>query len=658
MNPRLRGLTLTLTVALCAAASANALYTAWADGWTVDEPGHFFWSLRLLESGIGERESYPTLRSKTPIVLPNVMLARPFAGGDPRVTRLLARLPSIGLYVALLGTVFWLARSFLPAGAAPLATIACALDPNLVAHGSLVTVDGAYALATLLTLATALAWAKRPSLTAAAALGIALGLAFTAKFTAVLLLPGVVLVVFLFPRSVLDRGWKVLGDGAVAAASACVVTCAFYLFLRVGVRFSDVHWSSPLFQHLTAAAPGLRLPLPADFLTGLDHTLAWEREPWNSVLLGRRFPRGVWYYFAVLWLVKTPLLLLFATAAGLVAGLRAGSFIRDPASSFLAANLVLALGYFSFFFHSQIGYRFVLMCVPLAYLLAAAAWAPLRGRPFLARAGLAVVAVSLAENLLYAGNPLAFTNALVWPKRQAFRIVADSNIDWDQNKDHVQEWLSEAGGNVHYEPAHLLPGVNAFRLNTVAGVFDFDRHRWLREHLDPFRHRGHTLLFFEVTPADFERFVDAERRRRPPADGEALCAPLSGPGPPLTPESGGEPLSVPAAGLAIACLDAPSGADLVVEGSEGAAFIGPCGERTRLDALSPRWAYWYRLEPGLHAFCVHPVPRVSPLAARWESRRGRVMVKLRPATPGENRALGFTPGTADGTAEPAREPFR
>lgn len=637
---------------VCALAIAQALVAAWTSSWTTDEPAHLFWSARLLLSGTGERESYPTLVSKTPVVLPNVLVllcARTF---DPQVVRLLARVPSVAWYAALLATVYWLTRSFVAPSAAPLAMIACALDPNLVAHGSLATADGVFALTTTLTLGTGLALASCPSAARAAALGIALGLAIVAKFSGLLLIPSILLLPALFPRRFFARGRALLLDAALLVASACTVICAGYLFSRVALPLAAAHWQSPLLERLSAWAPRLRLPLPMDLLTGIDSTLAWERQAWNSVVLGRVHPHGVWYYFVVLWLLKTPVVLLLVTAAGLGLGVRSGELLRNRAAFYLAVNLAFFLAYFSLIFHSQIGYRFVLMCIPLAYVLAGASLVPLSGRPWVATAGLGVVLVSVVENLLYLGNPLAFTNAAVWPKSQVFRLIADSNIDWGQNDDRYQVWLRDAGAQIHFEPAHILPGTNAFRLNTVAGVQDFARHRWLRENLDPVRHLGHTLLLFEVAEAQFDRFLAEERLLQPSPAAAGLCNPLPVPKRVVEPrDSGGIAVSLPK-GVAIACLDAPEGADVGIEGLRGAAVVSPCAESARADALPSGWVCWYRLEPGRHALCLQTWPgAVSPFEGRWLARRSNVAVRVRPASTAEQDALALRVAQARGRVD-------
>ena len=65
----------------------------------------------------------------------------------------------------------------------------------------------------------------------------------------------------------------------------------------------------------------------------------------------------------------------------------------DPTLAYLGLGLALNLAYFSFFFATQVGFRFVLMCLPIVALIAGAGLAPLavtaRGRM-----GVAVVALA------------------------------------------------------------------------------------------------------------------------------------------------------------------------------------------------------------------------------------------------------------------------
>ena len=69
--------------------------------------------------------------------------------------------------------------------------------------------------------------------------------------------------------------------------------------------------------------------------------------------------------------MKSPLSLLAAEAAGIGSGLASGVLFRAFWSIFLLVSLVGFLAFFSFYFRTQAGLRYVLMCVPLGYLLAA-----------------------------------------------------------------------------------------------------------------------------------------------------------------------------------------------------------------------------------------------------------------------------------------------
>lgn len=606
-----------LAVLACLISLASAGWAAWRQGWTYDEPFHLLWSERLLEQGISERESAERLDSKTPIMLPNVVCRKAAAAlsASERGERAAARLPGL-LWLALtfLG-VAWLGREAFGATSAAIAVTGVALDPNMAAHASLATVDAAYACATIATLAAALRFARAPGPGQAALLGLALGLAFAAKYTALLLLPGIALVFALAPsaRAALsERPRRFLGGLVVAAAVGWLTLCSCYLFHEMLVPLRAVGLRSWALAPIAKAAPELPSPLPASFLSGLDSTLARERGlEWDVVILGERHPRGVWFYFPVVWLLKTPLALLLLLVAGGAAALRHAELRRHHALRALLANLALTLAYFCLLFAVQKGFRYVLMCVPMAWLVAAAGLA--RTPRFGPRSLTLLAALALAENLAYLGNPLSFTNAAVQPKTQAFRLIADSNIDWGQNRDKIPGWLAARGIRAsRLDPVHLLAGPNVFSLNVAAGVFDFEQHRWLREHTDPLEHLGHTYLRFEIENEAFERFMNEERRLEPSATSRELCPADLGyePKPPGAQVPFVREAAPEAQRVWAACVDSERGLDLGLRVAEGRLRFGRFSSDRRCDAglLEDEHVAWYRLLPGTHALCVVEVP--------------------------------------------------
>jgi len=631
---------LLVTISLALLAIAHAGYSAWSQYWTYDERFHLEWSARFIEEGITERTSRARFNSKTPVSVANVLAQRLTDGAsddDERWPRFAARLPTVLWLGVLLAALFGLGRSLVGRDAALIAVALAALDPNLTAHASLVTVDLLHALATLLTVWAALSFTRRPGALRGLWVGLSLGLAFATKFSAVLLLPCLLgLVVICRRRLAAARRDAVLG-ALVATCVAWVTLCSAYGFTQVGVPLSEVEWRSRPFSTLAETWPGAGIPVPAAFLTGLDVSLAAERAAWNVVILGNLHPTGVWYYFLLLGLLKTPLLSLLASLAGL--GLCWRLYRGAPWARFIALVLLVHLGYFSLLFHAQIGYRFALMCLPLGYLLAAAGLAGCRARSFAPWVAVAVVLAGLAENAYYLGNPLSFTNAAVWPKRQVFRLIADSNVDWGQNRDKLEHWLEEnQAANTRLDPVHLRSGHNTFSLNNLAGVGNFERHRWLRENVEPDGHFGHTYLWFKIAPELFDRFIGEQRSLETRPLDRALCpAELSyefnRPGSWVQFRRREAP---PPDQRWVVCVSIPKGADFGLQTELGHILFGryTAPGRCETDRVKQRDVAWYRLGKGVHALCAEEIPNRRPhiryyYQGRWLVRGRGAALHLR-----------------------------
>lgn len=619
-----------------------ALLAAAREGWTYDEPWHVGWSRRLIEERLTERQSSPLYNSKTPALLPHALakMAAERAGvKDATALRFVTRLPSAACLAATLAALFLIMRRWVGLLPAHLATIGIALDPNLVAHGSVATTEMPYALAVLLVLGVALAFLERTDAKRAALLGLALAFAFTAKFTAFLLLPGLAVLPLLAPAPRAVRTARMLRFTVVIVAVAWLAVSASYLFVGFGAPMAEAPWKSTPLRALAAAAPGLRLPVPLDFVTGIDICIAHERERgWPVMLFGRRFPDGVWFYFLALWALKTPLALLLAEAAGLVRAALNAAARANPCLRLFAWNLLVNGVYFSLLFRAQIGYRYVLMALPLVVAIAAAGLATLR-KTAAAKGLLFLVVVSgIAEQAAFLGNPIAFTNLAVQPKRDVYRLMDNANVAWGQHRMQIGSWLSAAGlGQAHLDPVHILPGENVFELNLVTGVDGWERQRWLREHLRPVAHYGHTYLRYHVDDATFERYLDEARHLRPAAADQALCE-----GIPLAAAANGAlPLGEGSSRRVwIVCVEAPRRIDLGLEVDGGQIRWGRAeAPIADWDGLGPGQQSWYRLEPGRHAFAATGAD--WRFAGRFLVQGGGFSFGVAPARTDKRRVLGL-----------------
>jgi hypothetical protein len=225
--------------------------------------------------------------------------------------------------------------------------------PPILAHGSLVTSDMLSAVTLLVAARSFWAFLLKPTLRLAMLAGLTLGLATVTKFTLLIIYPYWLLLSI--ARAILHRGSAMDGPGETSPAPtrmillgsvlfiiSIVALDALYLFQDVGFRLTQ--WQPRLsslggdLQHLREGPVMtwlLRgpLPIPLEFLRGLDFQLADTERQQSAYLLGSTRPGGWWYWYAVAFLIKVPLPVLVLYGLSLA---RLRSALRDRDSIFWA----------------------------------------------------------------------------------------------------------------------------------------------------------------------------------------------------------------------------------------------------------------------------------------------------------------------------------
>jgi hypothetical protein len=409
---------------------------------------------------------------------------------------LLARLPMLALALALAGAIFGFARDLFGAGAALIPLGFATLDPNLLAHGRLVTTDVALTLFLLLTVwAIWRAASRSPSWLLAA--GSAFGLALAAKYAALLAAPIVAALVLLavLARSAPGGRLRALATGAVwllvVAGLAIAVVWAVYLAIDPRLRFTARPASvSGLLPTMTD-----RLPLPAPYRAGVRFVLYYDQFDRPAFLFGRGYRGGNLAFYPAMLAIKNPVITLVAWAGAVAAILLGGrrwpapeaapgpaevgrevvtperdvdsaevgrrsQRVQPPAAvggraGLAAALLLLPAWMFTMAMQSgtNIGYRHILV-LPAFLAVATGALAGLRVRG--RRIVVAVVAlVFLAGVSTWRAHPsyLAYVNELFGGPDQGYRLVADSNLDWGQDLGRAARYVREEHPD---EPIYLL----------------------------------------------------------------------------------------------------------------------------------------------------------------------------------------------------------
>lgn len=437
--------------------------------------------------------------------------------------------------------VLWTRREF---GAAPavLALFLFAFDPNLIAHGRYVTAD---LIVTLFIFLAAVTWAKfletnryRELVVAA----VMLSLALVSKYSA-LFLPPLLLLFYLFRWWQEGRGGRLslkhLAFSVVIAGMICAATVGLVYGPETvrsihGPRLTaQVDRSTP--ASVVLRGFGKRLGLPAHpYLVGLHQQAVHNHIGHPAYLLGRQSPRGWWYFFPVVFAVKTPtavlllcvaclgLALLRLVRAGPLAAL--GGLRAIPPRWFVLAVTPAVFFLLCMSSHINIGVRHLLPVYPFLFVLLAAA--VFQGRFRRARAALLalVVAVLLAESVRIYPHYLSFFNTLAGGPGRGPEYLVDSNIDWGQDVKKLRKYLDSIGwkepvcfcyfgrADITYYGIeyHDLPGTDDFagreQVDCIAAISVTPLHdvymgstsyRWLRERT-PMAKVGYSIYVYDL----------------------------------------------------------------------------------------------------------------------------------------------------------------
>ncbi|WP_210635174.1 ArnT family glycosyltransferase [Streptomyces sp. GESEQ-13] len=358
------------------------------------------------------------------------------SGNDPWRVMFWARLPVIVLTLALGLVVFAFTRELAGRAGALVALALYSLSPDVIAHGSLATLD-VPAAGFVLTSAWLLWRARtrpRPYVPLA---GGAFGAALATKMSVLPALPVLVLVAAVSVWCAGSRQvTRAVAGAAVFALTACAVVWAAYLAVDPRLR-----WGPP--QHIPTVG-GLRglavrlMPLPEPFRDGMRLQFGLENRPWQGFLFGKRYTGSLWYYLPAALLVKTPLgaLVLWAAGAVTVTVLRplrpAAPYLLAPPAVLLAAAMYGARDF---------GTRYAVF-LPMFLAVAAGCAVLVRRRwtPVVTGALVAFVAVSSLRTFPFY---LPYSNEAFGGPEQTRHRLHDSNVDWGQDLGRLADRLDE-----------------------------------------------------------------------------------------------------------------------------------------------------------------------------------------------------------------------
>jgi hypothetical protein len=455
---------------------------------------------------------------------------------------LAGRLPIILMALLTAALVFRWAADRGGGTAGSLALLLFVLDPNLLAHGSLVTTDMGVTLFGFATFFLLHRFLRHPSRVRLAAVGVALGLALASKVSAALLLlvvGGPLLLEYgrraRRARSPRDR---TVGKGAPAWRQG------LRSWLAITLVALGVLWAVYGFELRPVPEVSGSLPLPAATHLQVYRSLQEHyRTGHPAFLAGQVRDQGWWVYFPVAFGIKTPLPTLILLGVALALSLRRWRAAEPALFLFPIIHFVTAL-----FSSVDIGYRHLLPILPFLFVFIGSQLGDLglfqpndgtapgearhehTGRLGTALSSLLVFALLLwlaLGTLAVHPYPLAFFNELVGGPAGGYRWLVDSNLDWGQNLWGLRHWMEDASVErvyyshfsparpaaygvvvdwlppdpraVPYAPLKPAPGVYAIGATTLQGVYtpDVNTFAYFRTRR-PDAVLGHALFIYRV----------------------------------------------------------------------------------------------------------------------------------------------------------------
>lgn len=413
--------------------------------------------------------------------------------GDAYLNR--SRIMFVPLGMALGALVAWWAWKLGGAIAAIAGAVLFCLDPNFLAHASLVKNDVALSLLMLWLMMAVWMFGQRATILRLLAIALACSCALNVKFSGLLFGPMVAIALAI--RALLPQPWKfsrwelqsrwprlgaAIGASLIIAILSCISIWAAYSFRFLPTKDPSIQFDMAgtvemaKVQELRAMHPDVRPTeeeykahcprtivravefasahrlLPQTWLHGLLYTYATTLIR-SSFIVGQYSLTGWWYFFPLTMLFKTPVTTMVVSAAALfgtillLAKPRAEGPLRIE--WWAVTCLVTPIGIYggsAIVTNLNLGLRHILPVYPFLFVMVSVLLSLVMKA--LPKLGIGIGVVLGAGLLLETGlgatpNYLAFINFMSGGSRGGIKLVGDSSLDWGQDLKLLAEWQAK-----------------------------------------------------------------------------------------------------------------------------------------------------------------------------------------------------------------------
>ena len=490
--------------------------SGWHKSFYYDEP----FNLRYGEDFLTKGPLAETDGQRMPVFALHALVCKSYGCGfaetnDYPWRRFWIRMPSVFFTLALGLLVWYWCRRLYGPQAAMGALLLYVFNPTLLAHGKEITSDVITSFFVVLTVFLFWTWriGKKDRFFYLAA--VATGIAIVTKFSAILLLGILPLIIIAQKISSRDfhfslkTSMNVLKKFAIFLFLIWLVINAAYLFQGSFESTRSYAWQSRFYQNI--AKVDFPMPLPRIFVRGLDYSHYIEENnlvPGNNYILGHRHRKGRDYAPPLMILLKSPLAFFLILAMAIVSWRSRKTLSGNDAPwIYLWIPFIVWLVFFSSFCDIQVGIRYLLPGYVFLIIFSGKAFQNISGTIKTVALWTATAWYVLSV-LSYHPHYMPYFNELIGDRINAYKYLADSNLDWENMSYYIKKWETDHPGIKYqtHDDAKTHPHAGFFLIpaNCYVGVFDQDRYAWIRE-FKPLAHIAYSNYLFYVTAEELAR---------------------------------------------------------------------------------------------------------------------------------------------------------
>lgn len=476
-----------------------------SDDITYDEQDHLNYGISMLKRNSSRQQAGADFNTTMPVTALNALPRAAEQLLNPQLERRdggmqdtrSGRFVTISITLLLIGYAYLFASGIAGRFAGYWAMLLMALDPNILAHSHLVTTDLYSSLAFVATLYHLYQWRVHNQHRHFYYWCIAIALAQCCKINNILLYPVSIGIMIAYRRAL---PWKkTVSQLLYFVAIQILVINVCFLFYHTGMALHDYSLKSNFFRQIQGSWLGaIPLPLPQSFVDTYDLT-QFERESFtgtaSNYLLGElRYQKGFWNYYFVCWAVKTPLLTQILIVATITTAFLRKQYRKLSLVFFIVPSALILLLLSSS--AVQGGYRYLLPVLCVALIASAVLMSTLLKKlPRYSAIGCCLI-LAIPVFMSFS-NFLSYSSEWLWPKKNTYRYLADSNFNWGQRQKKILAILAQHPDYI-FEPKEPVKGKIVVDINKLTGIIATGQFDWLRINFKPVELIEGCYLLYEV----------------------------------------------------------------------------------------------------------------------------------------------------------------